>query len=290
MEELAEGQRRGFWIRIFLADGSSSGLKVVEKSNWSGRGVVCPRPRFGAVKHRAEFNRAGVYVLIGPSESSDAPTAYIGEGDPLLGRLERQHAERDFWTVVYFFTSKDGNLNKAHIEYLEHRLISIARETKRSRLDNTNMPGRPSLSEADQAEVETFLEEMLLCFPVLGVSIFEMPEQKPVEKLVLTFTRRALTARGYESEDGFVVIKGSQASNAVVDSMQPYASELRDRLIRTGVLKDVGSHLEFGYDYEFTSPSTAASIVAGASVNGRDYWRATDGRTLKQLQEAESSI
>jgi hypothetical protein len=131
---------------------------------------------------------------------------------------------------------------------------------------------------------------MLLCFPVLGVSIFEMPEQKPVEKLVLTFTRRALTARGYESEDGFVVIKGSQASNAVVDSMQPYASELRDRLIRTGVLKDVGSHLEFGYDYEFTSPSTAASIVAGASVNGRDYWRATDGRTLKQLQEAESSI
>lgn len=289
MERPTDIQRGGFWIRIFLAEGSPSGLKIVEKSNWTGRGVVCPRPRFGAVKHREEFSRAGVYVLVGSDSSDDVPTVYIGEGDPLLGRLERQHAERDFWTVMYFFTSKDANLNKAHIEYLEHRLIGIARETKRSRLENSNMPGKPSLSEAEEAEVATFLDEMLVCFPVLGVSIFEKPEQRPVEKVLLTFTRRELTAVGYESEDGFVVMKGSQAAKSVVDSMQTFARGLRERLIWDEILKDGGDHLEFAYDYEFTSPSTAASIIAGASVNGRDYWRDGDGRTLKQLQEKEST-
>jgi hypothetical protein len=281
-------ERRGFWIRILLTEGSPSGLKIVEKSNWSGRGVVCPRPRFAATKHRAEFSRVGVYVLLGASDGADVPAAYIGEGDPLLARLERQHADRDFWTVAYFFTSKDTHLNKAHIEYLEHRLISIATEVKRCRLENSNVPGKPTLSEADEIEMETFLDEMLLCFPVLGVSIFEKPEQKKVETLVLTFSRRGLKAQGYESEDGFVVIKGSQAANSVVESMQPFAQSLRQRLIGTRVLIDTGQQLEFASDYEFTSPSTAAYVVAGASVNGRDVWRADDGRSLKELQQLES--
>jgi hypothetical protein len=130
---------------------------------------------------------------------------------------------------------------------------------------------------------------MLLCFPVLGVSIFEKPETRRVETLLLTFTRRGLSARGYESEDGFVVIKGSQASVSVVDSMQSFAQSLRQRLLGTGILKQVGDNLEFAYDYEFTSPSTAAYIVAGASVNGRDCWRAADGRSLKELQQLESA-
>ena len=30
-------------IRIFLAEGSPAGLRIVEKSNWIGRGVVFPR-------------------------------------------------------------------------------------------------------------------------------------------------------------------------------------------------------------------------------------------------------
>jgi hypothetical protein len=284
----SDRSQRGFSLKLFLAEGSPSGLKILEKSNWTGVGIVCPRPRFGIVKNRDEFTRAGVYVLIGGSENSDMPAAYIGEADPVRARLEQQHASRDFWTVAYVFTSKDSNLNKAHVEYLEHRLITLARDARRCELQNANTPSKPSLSEAEQAELETFLEEMLLCFPVLNVSIFEQPEPKLINTLLLTFTRRDLTAKGYESEDGFVVMKESQASKTVVDSMQPFAQSLRDKLVRIGVLRDAGSHLVFAYNYEFSSPSTAAYVVAGASVNGRDYWRTEDGKTLKQLQEAES--
>jgi len=170
-------QRRGYSIRIFLAEGTPSGLKFVEKSNWTGLGVVCPRPRFSAVKDRKEFARAGVYVLVGPSESSDVPIAYIGEADPIRARLEKHHSQTDFWSVAYFFTSKDTNLNKAHIEYLEHCLVALAKEAKRCKLENGNVPGKPSLSEADEADVECFLDEILLCFPVLGVTILRNRKQ-----------------------------------------------------------------------------------------------------------------
>lgn len=271
-----------------MAEGSPSGLKTVERSNWSGLGVVCPRPRFADVRDRDEFKRAGVYVLVGSSDSPDIPIVYIGEADPLRARLDQQHAQRDFWTIAYFFTSKDENLNKAHIEYLEYRLVTLAKEVKRSRLENSNVPGRPSLSPSDQAEMDTFLDEMLLCFPTLGVSIFEKPEEKPATKNFLTFTRRGLTAKGYESDNGFVVIKGSQASSFVVNSMQPFAQSLRSKLLSSGVLVEAPPNLMFAEDYEFSSPSSAAYIVAGASVNGRDYWRTDDDRSLKELQEEES--
>lgn len=44
--------RRRFSIRIFLPDGTPDGLRAVEKSNWIGRGVVCPRPRLWDTKAR----------------------------------------------------------------------------------------------------------------------------------------------------------------------------------------------------------------------------------------------
>jgi uncharacterized protein DUF4357 len=289
MQEASQRDKRGYSIRIFLAEGSPSGLKFVEKSNWVGLGVVCPRARFTEAKRRKEFNQAGVYLLLGASAASNLPTAYIGEADPIRPRLERHHAQTDFWTSAFFFISKDSNLNKAHVEHLEHRLLGLAKEANRCELDNSNAGGKPSLSEADLADIETFLDEMLLCFPVLGVSIFEKPEERPVDRTLLVFTRRDIVARGYESQDGFVVVKASQASKTVVDSMQAFAQALRNDLLKNGVLVDAGNSLEFTTDYEFSSPSTAAYVVAGASVNGRDYWKTEDGRSLKQLQEEESA-
>src|SRR5207249_1816380 len=101
---------------------------------------------------------------------------YIGEGDPARPRLETHNARRDFWTSLVLFTSKDENLNKAHVQYLESRLVALARDAKRCVLENSNTPQLPSLSEADAAELEAFLDEMLLIFPVLGVVAFEQPQ------------------------------------------------------------------------------------------------------------------
>ena len=278
--------RRPFSIRIFLAEGTPSGLKFVEKSNWTGVGVVCPRPRFTSVKDRKEFDRAGVYVLVGPSDSSDRPLVYVGEGDPVRARLEDHHSRKDFWTVAYFFTSKDSNLNKAHIEYLEHRLIVLAKDAKRSQLDNANLPTAPSLSEAEQSDVESFLDEMLLCFPVLGVTIFECPEISPVKRIQLFLKSKGILAEGFESEDGFVVKRGATAVTTTVPSIPAFVAALRDDLMTTGLLeKRNDEFFELTQDYEFTSPSAAAAFLMGSSINGRDVWKTQNGQSLKYLQE-----
>jgi hypothetical protein len=280
----------GFWIRIFLAEGNPSGLKFVEKSNWSGHGFVCPRPRFPEVKGRNEFQKAGVYILIGPSEYTDLPRAYIGEADPIRDRLETHHSGKEFWTVVYGFVSKDTNLNKAHIQYLEARLVLLAKDANRCVLDNGNMPTEPSLSEADKADAEGFLREMLLCFPVLGVSIFDKPEVKAAPKQLLYLKNKGVDATGYESADGFVVRSGSTATIDVVESAPPNSIPMRKEFLARGIfIPAKPGYYQLTQDYEFSSPSIAAGTLIGANISGREAWKTAQGRTLKELQESSSS-
>ena len=65
--------RRGFSVNVFLPTGDPQGLKVVEKSNWTGRGLVIPKAIFGASRQREELSRTGVYLLVGPGETSALP-------------------------------------------------------------------------------------------------------------------------------------------------------------------------------------------------------------------------
>jgi hypothetical protein len=278
---------RGFSIRIFVVDGTPTGLRVVEKSNWIGQGLVCPRARFADARSRSEFGKAGVYVLIGPSESGQE-RVYVGEGDPVRPRLEQHAAKKDFWTQAIIFTSKDEHVNKAHVQYLEARLVELARQAKRCDLDNANQPQRPSLSEADQAEVEGFLDEMLLCFPVLGVPAFEQPAASAERQRLLYIRAKGLEARGYEASEGFVVLAGSQACAQEAPSIPHHFRELRESLISREVLKTDGDHYVVAQDFTFSSPSTAAAVVLGRSANGRSEWKDQRGQTLRAIQESET--
>ena len=140
---------KGFSIRIFVREGYERGFRLVEKSNWNGRGIICPRAHYIALRDRPEFSMAGVYLLLGPGAEIDMPRLYVGEGDPIRPRLESHYGKKDFWTTALFFVSPDEKLNKAHIQYLEARLVVLADAAKRCELDNGNVPALPSLSEMD---------------------------------------------------------------------------------------------------------------------------------------------
>ena len=283
---MSDPARRGFSLRLFLPDGTPDGLRVVEKSNWTGRGVVCPRSRFKNSKSRPEFDRTGVYVLVGPSGESDLPTVYVGEGDPALARLERHFAENDFWTSLVLFVSKDENLNKAHVQYLEVRLLALARAANRCVLDNANAPQPPSLSEADTAELEGFLDEMLLIYPLVGLSVFERPQPAAAGARRYFLRARGIEAEGYEDSSGFVVLDGSQLARDVLPSGHGYLQTLRATLEERGIVAASGDALRMAQDYAFDSPSTAAGVLLGRSANGRIEWRDAEGRTLKDVQSA----
>lgn len=283
-----------FSLRIFVADGDPDGLRIVDKSNWIGKALVFPRALLPQVKARPELAQTGVYLLLGPRPDGEGDMLYVGEGDPIRPRLERHYAEKDFWTrAIGFTTTTAGQLNKAHVQFLESRLIALARAAKRMPLDNANQPAEPSLSEADRADMEVFLGHMLGMLPVLGVHAFEQAPKASAAKagLVLTCKGKGVQATGYEASQGFVVRAGSQAVAAVTAtfSQMTGASELRADLLENGVLVEEGGVLRFTQDYVFSAPSAASDIVLGGSTNGRTSWKDAKGRTLKEIQTAEAA-
>jgi Domain of unknown function (DUF4357) len=280
--------RRGFSVHVFLPDGDPDGVKVVEKDNWTGRGLVIPRSRFADTRHRDELNRTGVYLLTGPSDGAALPMLYVGEGDPVKARIDQHARSKDFWTQAVVFTSKDQNLNKAHVQHLESRLVELAAAAKRTVLDNSNAPKPPSLSEADVAAVEGFLDDLLLCLPLLGLGFFEPASALPVAGTRLLLRAKGIEAKGHETSSGFVVRQGSQAvgQGKLAPSMHRYLADLRDELVRQGVMVAAGDGFTFAQDYTFASPSTAAGVLLGRSSNGRVEWKDAQGRTLKELQDS----
>ena len=280
----------GFSVRIFMPSGQPEGLRIIEKSNWTGQGLVFPRSIFAEVRRREELNRAGVYVLWGPGDSGQLPRAYVGEGDVLQLRLVSHVQNKDFWTHGVAFMSKDQSLNKAHVQYLEARLVQIAREAKRCELDNANIPQKPSLSDADMADAELYLADMLLCLPVVGVSFFDMPRKLTETSQDLFLRTKGIQARGFEDTAGFVVRAGSQAVKKEVRSIQNHLADLRKALLNQDIFEYKDNVYQLVQDYIFPSPSTAAGVLLGSSRNGLTTWKDVNGRSLKEIQEAEVEI
>lgn len=278
-----------FSIRIFVADGDPDGLRVIERSNWNGRALIFPRPSLPEVKSRDEFDRTGVYILIGPRDDGDGELIYIGEGDPVKPRLESHFASKDFWNrAIFFVTGGEGQLNKAHVQYLEARLIDKAKEAKRLPIENKQSPNLPTLHEADRADMEVFLQHMLDILPLLGIHAFEgTPQTKPPKRQILAIETKGIRANGFESNQGFIVLKGSQSASDEVPSLARFKNviDLRKALADSGVLVLNDGHYVFTQDYGFSSPSLAAMVVMGRSANGRTEWKDSNGRTLKMLQE-----
>ena len=282
-----------FSLRIFVADGDPDGLRLVERSNWVGKAIVFPRALLPKIKQRVELDQTGVYLLLGPRDDGEGEMLYIGEGDPVRPRLQSHYAQKDFWNRAVCFVAAPGQLNKAHVQFLEANLIRLAKNAKRLPLDNANQSAEPSLSEADLADMQVFLENMLGMLPVLGIHAFEQtaPMAAVVAETMLTCKGKGVAATGYEATQGFVVKAGSLAVGESVPSMQQHVRgmyDLREELIGNDVLQREGDHFRFAQDYVFSSPSTAAAVVLGRSANGRIEWKDGKGRTLKELQGLEA--
>lgn len=281
-----------FSLRIFVADGDPDGLRVVERSNWIGKALMFPRALLPRVKQREELGQTGVYLLLGPREDGEGDMLYLGEGDPIRPRLESHYAQKDFWTRAVSFVAAPGQLNKAHVQFLEAHLIRLAKAAKRMPLDNANQPSEPTLSEPDRADMLVFLENMLGMLPVLGVHAFEQGFQASAAAApMLQCKGKGVSATGYESTQGFVVKADSRAVLETVPSMQQHVRgmyDLRQELIANGVMVGDSSGYRFAQDYVFSSPSTAAAVVLGRSANGRVEWRDAKNRTLKELQALEA--
>ena len=273
-------------IRLFLAEGRPDGFRMVERSNWTGLGLVCSRADYLHARRREEWSRPGVYFLSASGSHEERARLYVGEADDVRDRVDNHVKNKDFWTSVVAFTSKDGNLNKAHVRYLEARLLNLAAQADRVALVNSTAPPLPRLSEADIAEIEGYLSEMLVILPLLGVVAFEALERQAPAGQRLTLSGKNAQGTGDDTSEGFVVFEGSLARADEVPSIGAGTTRLRARLLADGVLVPAGEHLRFTKPHLFDSPSTAAAVLLGRTANGRIEWKDAQGRTLKQVQDA----
>jgi len=274
-------------IKLFLVHGDAKRLRTAELSNWTGKAVAGPRSELDGVLGRDEATKSGVYFLSGIDSESGKPAVYVGEAESIRDRL-RGHLDRDFWNHVVFFISKDENLTKAHIRYLEGRLIEQANSAGRAVVMNDQSSGS-KLPESDREDMEIFLERIHQLMPVLGADallpIGSTPEGH-VEKQILVCEIKGLKATGHLTPAGFVVLKGSQAvlKERASAHQYPYTLASRKTLIEDGTLVQEGDHLKFARDAEFSSPSAAATVVHGGSANGLLAWKSKRGKTLKELE------
>lgn len=273
----------GKTIKIFLIDGDPNGRMSCELSNWTGKAYKIPRIKIKDCIDRKDLMSTGIYLLLGKN-ADNKDLVYIGEAENVFTRLNQHLSSKDFWNETIVFTSKDENLNKAHIKYLENRLHETATKTNRYLLENGCTPTQSSISESDRAEMEEFLNYIFLLVNTLGHKVFEDKREQSTstkEKEILYITAtRGCEAMGEQTSEGFLILKGSKMADSATPSLSGTLKNLREELVRKGVV----FNNQFTEDFIFSSPSYAAAVVMGRSANGLTEWKTIDGRILKNLE------
>lgn len=293
-------------IRIYLAETDVSGIRHAEIVNWTGQALAFPRNRVSDLKGWPEVHRQGVYFLLGVDEQSGQEAVYIGEAEIVSGRIVQHLTSKDFWSECIAFTSKDDNLTKSHVKYLESKLVAIAIAAGRYVVKNASTPQESALPRADKDAMDEFSDHVGTLLGVLGhrvldpvrvtpTSTIDLPHDPSGPKTAVPETMKAefklsqggFLAKSIRSTDGLVVLAGSTATKELSSSLSNGYRAVRDSLISAGVLADAGSSLRFSKDHAFPSSSQAAAIILGYMVNGRVSWKTEDGRTYADVEEAE---
>ena len=186
-----------FTIRIFVPDGDPEGVRLIDRMNWTGRGLVFRRSDWSEVRKRPEMQSTGIYFLVG-KEDEDRPTLYIGQADGVKGRIDSHYKEKDFWDRALVFVSPSGELNRAHVTWLEYALIKQAKETGRYRLNNNNAPQEPVLTEAEKADTRAFMKEILQILPLVDLRAFESPKPVAAPRASDPLTGEKLSSRKHD--------------------------------------------------------------------------------------------
>jgi hypothetical protein len=272
-------------LKLYLADGTPSGVITAELGVSSVRAAVASRTALPELIRREEAARTGIYLLVGPDP--DLPgrqLVYVGEGDQVKTRLAAHDADeaKEFFTRAVLIVSKDENLTKAHGRYLESRIIAAIRGAGRAKLVNGTEPPFKGLPEPEIADMERVLDEIEILLPVLGFDVLQPtagdqlqpPGTAPVAPTFMADIKKA-KARAVERGGEFVVLAGSTALRREIDAIPQSVKDARKALIEAGVLvPDADAELyQFAQDASFGSPSGASAAVAGRADNGRTTWR-----------------
>lgn len=286
-------------VKIFITGKDPRSLRTVELDNWTGVAIT-GQPEFFKKALEAEvLARSCVYLLIKSGAEDDLPEIYVGESDDFSQRYTNGKFPVDFDTFL-IFTSKDDNLTRAHVKWLEEKLWAILKgNSGKVVVANANKPTSSKLPRADIATMQTYLGNMIYVLEALGYDLFSVQErtstspagqreqcndqaQDLVIELYATLPKRVEDRAFLRYEDGAYVLKSDSKINArITESLPSNVRKLREQLIEDGGLVEVDDHMELTRDIPFSKPSPASALVKGRSSTGyQDWLRVTDSVPL----------
>ena len=276
-------------ISLILYDGDPIGIRKATIGNSVIQATVIPRLLWHSAGRIEVLKNPGVYFLISAQKDGAMYDVYVGQSENVFNRVGQHssntEAENDYWNYAVCFTSTDKSLHRTHALLLESMLCKLVKAIGRSSVHNGNAPRPPQVPEQESIVAQQFLSDIRMLLTTLGFPILTLLSQKEDSKTYFCKGPQA-DAKGYYTEEGFLVLKGSLARKEWAPSVKSERTA-REQLIEEGVLKDEGESLRFTRDYLFSSPSRAAVFVKACSANGWTEWEDKEGKTLDENERQE---
>jgi hypothetical protein len=267
-------------LELFFIDGKPDGMLTAEVFNWTGHLLVTPRTQIRQALSRSQSSYTGVYLLVG--DEQDRPKLYVGEGENIATRIRSHESNKDWWTKCILITSQANNLHKAHVQYLEARLVQEANKSGIIDLDNSTTPNFPTLSESAKANMESFLDYLFMVLPAVRIDLFLKKVRPKIEKgktnaddpeFELRVKKENILANAILVDGEFVVQEGSLARSEWVGGDSHNYSKLYAELSTAGVIKQHGDTKVFTTNYAFSSTSAAGAMITGRATAGPIAWK-----------------
>lgn len=275
----------GKTITTYLIDGDPKGTQYSFISNKICQMFVIPRSNLEYLNEQEKLHKPAFYILIGEDEATK-PQAYIGETENFKERIKDHDYKKTFWQKALVFVSKDEDMTKADVQYLEYKAIAEAKKANTFILnENKQVPKAPNLPEHQQDAMDEFFEDIKFLASFIGCNIFEFFQ--PKEDHLFYAKGRGCDAKGLYNSSGFTILKGSIIVNNCTHSFQ--WKEKREKMIKEYAIDDNGI-LKMLSDKTFSSPSTAAMFCLGRAANGWIEWKDKEGNTLDSVYRKQLEI
>lgn len=268
----------GKTVTTYLIDGDPKGTQYAFISNKICQMFVVPRSNLAYLNTQDKLQKPAFYILLGEDEMIK-PQAYIGETENFRERVKDHDSKKSFWQKALIFVSKDADMTKADVQYLEYKAISEAKNANTFVLnDNKQTPKAPNLPEYQKDSMDEFFEDVKFLAAFVGCNIFEVVQEE--KEHLFYATGRGCNAKGFYSSNGFTVLKGSVIAQNTTSSFK--GIEQREKMLQEYSAIEDGI-LIMTSDKTFTSPSTAACFCLGRSANGWIEWKDKEGNTLDSV-------
>ena len=286
---------KGSVITTHLVDGDPQGIRRVFIKNKTCEMYIIPRTLLSDAKTIKSINlkQPALYILLENlnSRMDELPKAYIGHAEDVGVRIEQHLSDsnKDFFQIVLVFVSADHSINKADVQYLEYFAIKAAKEAARYDTSPNSQNGTlPHLSPDQEDVIDEFREFVWLLTSFAGCRIFQSSPSNKIQKskqnpVIFYLKYAGITAKAVYGNEEMVILKGSEIRKDTVKSADPDKRKkyLDDKVIRFS--NEINGKYILSKDITVTSPSTAAWLVSGTGLNGWNFWKDSEGKTLDEV-------